>query len=110
MSTGTILTLRGHCDTKYTTFTLDSLDVYKQFNHDPSDVTVVTQLDQLTYPSSASGPSAFDYTKGSPNVSLEFVVEVQYPSGTGPNMTQSIETYRVQARNAVNTAFQLSLA
>lgn len=48
-------------------------------------------------------------TQGSPNVTTSFLVEVLYLFGTGPTLTQTMEQFRVLARDAVNAAYGLAL-
>ena len=48
-------------------------------------------------------------THGSPNVTQEFIVEVLYLQGAGPDITQTFDWYRILARDACNTAFGLAM-
>lgn len=106
---GTILILRGSTTPIYATYTLDSMDSQRKFSHDSSLVSVQTKISQLIQPTGFIAPSN-PLAGHSPNISLEFVVEILYPEGMGPDLTQPLEVFRVLARNAVNTAFTLSLA
>ena len=50
------------------------------------------------------------HTQGSPNMTTSFLVEILYLTGTGPTLTQTMEQFRVIARNAINTSYGLALA
>jgi len=114
---GTILTLRGTIPpftTPNTTppngvFTLTSLSDNKQFNYDDTVFTVVTtRMAQPIQPPGFVAPSS-PSTGHSPNLTQEFIVEVLYPIGLGPNMSQTPEVFRLQAIAAINAAFGITL-
>jgi len=48
-------------------------------------------------------------TAGSPNVTQEFLVQFLYIAGAGPDLTQTIEFWRQQARNACNNTYLLAM-
>ena|ERR1035437_9573407 len=117
--TGTILTLRGTTTPLYDIFTLGSISMTGRFAHDASVNSVVTRFGQQLQPTGFvySGPSAnttsWDgrpQTQGSPNATQEFVVEVLYPQGMGPNYALTVDQFKALAIAAINPAFGLALA
>ena len=117
--TGTILTLRGTTTPLYDIFTLGSISSTGRFNHDASVNTVVTRFAQAMQPTGFvySGPSANTtsfggqpQTQGSPNMTQEFIVEILYPQGMGPNYTLTFDQFKALALAAINPAFGLALA
>ena len=63
-----------------------------------------------TYPLSANTSiTGAPQTPGSPYPTQKFVVEILYLTGTGPDLTQTVQVYRGLALTAANAAFGLSM-
>jgi hypothetical protein len=107
------------------TFVATGYPAYGDYNNGVGSGTgtaTVAGITRVAQPLPASGQVSFNYTpstapiggqpqtQGSPNVTLEFVVEVLYLTGTGPDLTQTVEHFRQLALTEVNTAFGLALA
>jgi hypothetical protein len=122
MSTGTIFTTRGHCDPAYTTFTFDSLEVDKQFNHDATFVAPVVAFQQPLPPAVVYGrdgvtPMVFTPNNGASipgligHITENFIIDTQYPEGQVPDHTTiTVETLSAAAIAQINAAFGLSLS
>jgi len=108
MSTGTILTLHGYTTPAYITFTLNKMSMDKKFLHDGTFTAIVTKLGQLAQSTGFVTP-ANPLIGHSPNVTLEFIVEVLYPEGMGPDLSNSFEYFRQLALVKINADFGLSL-
>jgi len=112
MLTGTIYTLRGHCNPSYTTFTFDSLTTDKRFDHDSSFVATVVAFQQPTnYPSGFSVANA-GATPGLINhITEDFVIDTRYPQGAAPVLSSlTIAALSADAIAQINAAFGLTLA
>jgi len=104
---GTILTLQGTTSPSapdFDAFTLVKISVDKKFNYDDTVFTAIT-----TRMAQPIQPFGFIPGVGSPNITREFIVEVLYPDGLGPNMADTIETFRLQAVAAINLNFGITL-
>jgi hypothetical protein len=121
MATGTIFTLHGHCDPAYTTFTFDSVETDKKFNHGAAFVAPVVAFMQplpgVRYARDDTTPLAFAVDNTSSidglinHITEEFVIETRYPEGQVPAPgSYSINDLKAAAISEINTAFGLSLA
>lgn len=121
MATGTIFTLRGHCDPAYTTFTFDSLAIDKEFNHGAAFVAPVVAFMQplpgVRYARDDTTPLAFAVDNASSidglinHITEEFVIETRYPEGLTPAPgSYTVASLSAAAIGQINTAFGLSLA
>lgn len=83
---------------------------------------IVAGITKIAQPLLASGQTGFNYslpdtaniggqpqTHGSPNVTQNFIVEILYLMGAGPDGTHTVEYFRQQALTIVNSTFGLAL-
>jgi len=182
---GKILTIYGHADPRFVTFTLDNMSADKQWSYDDAPVVAgqfvvgvaytiatvgttdftligaasntvgvtfvaranppgdyppygmyphvvgsgtgtatVAGITRMAQPLPAAGQTGFNYvalyspasmtgapeTPGSPFPSQDFIVEILYLTGAGPDTTQTVEYFRGLALAAANSAFGLAMA
>lgn len=84
----------------------------------------IAGITRMAQPLPAAGQTGFDYvslyspasltgapeTPGSPFPTQNFIVEIQYLSGAGPDTTQTVDYFRGLALAASNSAFGLAMA
>ena len=119
MATGTIFTVRGHCDPAYTKFSLASVTPARGFTHDASFVAPVYAFQQpvpSTMYDRSGNPMTFTVNNAAANPGLinhiteEFVLDVRYPQGQEQDLSTAT-THNLEALmiSHINPAFGLSL-
>jgi hypothetical protein len=104
---GTILILEGTTEPSaplFNVLTLESMTVNESFSYDDTVFTAIT-----TRMAQPIQPAGFVSGVGSPNITRKFIVEVLYPAGLGPNLANTVETFRLQAITAINANFGITL-